>query len=266
MRRYSILHAPFLSWYSKPFYRDVGERWGLSAFAYLLILLALSWLPALFAGHRGWSRFMETKAPVLLQEMPSIEISDGVVWADPPGPTYLADPGTRKVFAIVDTTGEVTSLEFPGALALLTRSHVFLRKSPVEVRTYDLSRVRHFELDRTKLRRWLDLASVWGPPFLFALVLWVSFLYRLAQALLFGAAGLVFDRRSPRKLRYWQSVRLSIMAVSPTILLKTAMQSLGLTFPLDSFLLFAIALAYLWFGVTACAEEEEEARGECPPV
>ena len=86
------------------------------------------------------------------------------------------------------------------------------------------------------------------------------------EALLFGAAGLVFDRRSPRKLRYWQSVRLSIMAVSPTILLKTAMQSLGLTFPLDSFLLFAIALAYLWFGVTACAEEEEEARGECPPV
>ena len=98
MRRYSILHAPFLSWYSKPFYRDVGERWGLSAFAYLLILLALSWLPALFAGHRGWSRFMETKAPVLLQEMPSIEISDGA----------------QKVSVLVDSTNKkvvITSKE-----------------------------------------------------------------------------------------------------------------------------------------------------------
>ncbi len=47
MRRYGIIHAPVLAFYSRAFYRDVGTQWGGLSFLYLMLLLAACWLPFL---------------------------------------------------------------------------------------------------------------------------------------------------------------------------------------------------------------------------
>src|SRR5436309_1693459 len=115
MRQFSIVHALWLSLYSQPFLRDVAENWRSGAPVFLLIILSLSWVPSMFGVYGNWSRFMKTEAPSLLEQMPAISISEGVVTADPAGPTYMTDRSNGKAFAIVDTTGTVRSLEHSDA-------------------------------------------------------------------------------------------------------------------------------------------------------
>lgn len=45
------------------------------------------------------------------------------------------------------------------------------------------------------------------------------------------------------------------MSVFLTIVLKTGLESLGLTFLLRGLLMLAIGMSYLWFGVKACRHE-----------
>lgn len=49
MKNYSVFHPLYLSFFSKSLYQDVAKNWKGTGLAYLLLLLALAWVP-------GWSR------------------------------------------------------------------------------------------------------------------------------------------------------------------------------------------------------------------
>jgi Protein of unknown function (DUF1189) len=256
MRRFTFVQAPFLSFYSKPFYQDVADHWQVAAPPFLLVLLALSWVPFMFGVYGNWSKFMATEAPPLLEQMPVISISEGIVTAIPEGPTYVKDRTSGKVFAIIDTTGTVVSLEHDEATLLLTRTQVVVKKGAAETRTYDLSHVKRFSLDRQRLQRWLEVAAAWAPPSLYVLLVLFSGIYRFVQALIYGAVGLWFAKRRNVAIEYSAAVRLSIMSLCPTIILKAVLQTAGITFRFYGFVLLVLGLSYLWFGVGACRAEE----------
>jgi uncharacterized protein DUF1189 len=250
-----MVQAPLLSFYSKAFYQDVAEHWRSEAPLFLVILLSLCWVPLMFDLFGNWSRFMEEEAPPLLEQMPTISILNGVVTANPAGPTYLTDHTTGRVFAIVDTTGTVESLAHTDATLLLTRNQLITKKD-AETTTYDLANVKEFSLNRHRLEGWLHIAKTWVPPGLYVLLVFLSGVYRFLEALLCGAAGLWFAKRRNIAMGYWAAVRLSMMSLCPTILLQTALETAGLTFKFSGLILFVIALSYLWFGIGACRKEE----------
>src|SRR6059036_4003771 len=92
MVRYAALKAPVLAFFSADLYRDVAARWRARSFGYLVALLAVCWIPSTFTMQRGWTTFVDGKSASLVDQIPPITITQGVVTVDAKEPVYITDP------------------------------------------------------------------------------------------------------------------------------------------------------------------------------
>lgn len=259
MRRYGLLHPLALSFYSQPLYQDVGKNWKGAAFLYLLLVLALCSLPGVVQMQVGLADFVQKDAAGLIQQIPRISISDGEVSTDVETPYYITDPKTHKPLIIIDLTGRFTSLEGTEAKVLLTKKQVIAKKSDQETRVYDLSGVKKFSIDRATIERWLQLARSWITLLLFPLVLLFSYCYRVFQVFIYGLIGLIFAKISHASLDFMASVRLSIIAITPVLVLDTVLDLAKVHVPSWWLICFLIAMGYLFFGIKANAVAQPQA-------
>ena len=74
MRRFGLLHPLVLAFYSQPLYQDVARNWRGITFLYLLIVLALTWLPGMVKVQRDMSEFVRKDAPAVLRQIPRVSI------------------------------------------------------------------------------------------------------------------------------------------------------------------------------------------------
>jgi hypothetical protein len=251
MERHLLISAPFLSFYSQRFYRHVAATWRGMAHAYLLCLLGLCWIPFLIETYGNWSQFMGTWAQDLLRQIPPVSVSHGIVSVDAPQPHTIRDTETGKTLAILDTTGQIQSLDGVDAQMLLTRTQFILRKGAYETRTYDLSGVTSFALDRERVRGWLKLLATWGPPGLYVVLVPLSYMYRLLQSLLFAAIALALWRSTVPGLSYARALSIALVSTGPAIILKTGLDLLGLSFPFRELFILPVAFGYLWYAMSA---------------
>ncbi len=160
MRRFSNLRAIALSFFSKELYRDVARNWLGAGIVYLPLISFLSVVPALVAMQLGIAAFAREEAGPILAQIPTTLVHNGRVSAAVRMPYVIRGSSGRPV-AILDTTGQVTTLDTTGAQILVTSTQLIMRKSASETRTFELARVQHFELDRSKAARWLRLVVNW---------------------------------------------------------------------------------------------------------
>lgn len=257
MKRFSIIHIPLLSFYSKELYKDVGLHWKGVGFAYLLLLLAICTVPRIFKFQRDLSRFIDKEAPPFVERVPRITIANGEVSVDEPQPYYIKDPDSNDVLVIIDTTGEIQSLEGTEAFALLTKTKLIHRQSEMEYRTYDLSKVEEFVLDKERIMGWLKFIKKFTIPALYPFLLFGSFVFRIVQALIYAAIGLLFALWCKVKLSYAALLRLAVVAVTPCIIVRTLFELASVHLPWAGLWYFLVAMAYLLFGVKATAQAEE---------
>jgi len=92
MKRYSIFHAPLLAFGSKSFYRDVGRQWKGVAFGYLILLLVVCWIAPVASIHFGFSNWIDTEAPKIIEQIPAITFNNGKASIDEPQPYRIVDP------------------------------------------------------------------------------------------------------------------------------------------------------------------------------
>src|SRR6266550_5998622 len=139
MKRYSIFHPLVLSFFSKSLYRDVGKNWRGTGLLYLLLVLALVWIPTMIAGQIGLSRWVDNDSKAITNQIPAITISNGQVSTDVTTPYFIKDPTTGEDIAIIDTTGQYETLANTNAKLLLTKSKLIVEKSAMETQTYELA-------------------------------------------------------------------------------------------------------------------------------
>lgn len=252
-RQFSILHAPFLSFFSRALYQDVAWRWPGTCLFYLFLLLAVCWVPGMVRVHVGLSRFVDKEAAKLVEQIPEITIHNGKVSIDEPEPYVITNPETGEPAAIIDTTGEITSLEGSKAHVLLTESTLTVRKSARETRTVDLSDVSDFRLDKQMVYGWLMTLKRWLVVALYPFALVFSYAYRVVQALLYALIGLAFANMLGVALSYQTSMRLAVIATTPAIILNTVHSVAGLQIPWWWLICFVLAMAYLFVAVKAGA-------------
>ena len=92
MKRYTIIHPLFMSFFSKSLYKDVARNWKGVNFLYLFLLLALCWIPETIKFQSGLSDFIKNDAPGIVEQIPEITIYQGEVSTDPPGIHSIKDP------------------------------------------------------------------------------------------------------------------------------------------------------------------------------
>lgn len=253
-KKFSIIHVPFLSFFSKELYTDVGLYWKGVGFAYLLLLLAICWIPTMVRVHLDFSDFINNEAPAIIEQVPEITITDGEVSIQETQPYYIKAPENDDVVAIIDTTGKITSLQDPNALCLLMKTKVMWRQSKYETRTIELSQVKSFVLDSDRIMHWLHIAGKLLLIAMYPFALLGSYVYRIVLALIFAAIGLLFAALCKVSLSYVALLRLTIVAMTPCIIIKTVFGLAGILLPYAWFIYLLVTLAYLYFGVNACSQ------------
>jgi hypothetical protein len=252
MKKFSIFHVPFMSFFSKELYQDVGLYWKGVNFGYLLLLLAVCWIPIIIKIRTVYSGFVREEAPPIVLQVPEITITDGQVSITESQPYYISDPENDDVLAIIDTTGTIISLEDSDAFCLLTKNSLITRKNKFETQTYDLSQVEHFVLDGDRIMSWLQTSKKFLVIAIYPFALLGSYIYRIVQALIYAAIGLLFASFCKVVLSYNTLLRLATVAVTPCIIAGTVFDLAGVSLPAPLYLL--AALGYLFFGVKAVSQ------------
>ena len=264
MKEYSIFHPLLFSFFSRSLYRDVAWNWKGLGFLYLLLLLSLAWIPATLTLHRSVGAIVDAFGPMILEQVPAITITDGEVSSPVPQPHVIQFPGTGKPLIIIDTTGQITSLDGQEASVLITKHQVAVRQNERETRIHDLSAVKSFTLDRQKLEAWGRVLRSWMAIALYPFLVLGSFAYRIVQVLIYGAIGMIFARVERADLEYADLVRLASVSITPAVLLDTLRGILAVpTSFLWWFLCFAVAMATLFLAVRSSAAPPAE---QAPPA
>ena len=265
MKRYSIFHPLVLSFFSKSLYRDVGKHWRGTGLLYLLVVLALFWIPTMVKGHLEMSRWVAGDSKEITKQIPAITISKGQVSTDVTMPYFIKDPKTGTTIAIIDTTGQYQTLEDTDAKFLLTKSKLILSKSTMETQTYDLSGVQSFYVDRARVEGWLVTLSRWFGPVLYPLALIFSFIFRAIQILIYALVGLLFVKILHANLDYKTLMRLAAISITPVLVLDLLFGLLAVHIPGWWLLGIVIALGYLFFAVKVNTEPEDAPQYQ-PPI
>jgi hypothetical protein len=262
MRKFSIIHIPPLSFFSKKLYSDVALNWRGINFLYLLLLLAVCWTFILIKMNNSITKFIDNEVPPFVKQVPKITIVNGEVSIDKPQPYYIKTLDGNNILAIIDTTGTTTSLENTDAYILLTKNTIIVRQSDVDTRKYSLSQVKDFTLTSERLMGWICVFKKVFIIVMYPMMVIGSFVYRLIQALVYGAIGILFAI----KLAYDALIRLSVVAVTPCIIINTVLMFADVQLPVRALIYFLLTMIYLFFGIKAIAEEITRQQNQSLPT
>jgi hypothetical protein len=262
MKRYSIIHVPVLSFFSKALYRDVCLQWKGTGFAYLLLLLAVCWIAPIIKIHQDFSVFVDTEATQIISQIPTISIVNGKASVAEPQPHRITNPKTGETLVVIDTTGGIATLEDAEAIGLVTETHAIFKKSQVETRSFSFADVKQFTLGQDMITRWLAVTKRIMAPVLYPFAVLGSFLGRVIQVLLYAAIGMLFASWCKSRRTYVELLRLSIVAVTPVIIIKTLLGIGHVSIPFAGLWYFLGAMGYLFFGVKAASQDESPASAD----
>jgi len=255
MKKYSAIQIPFLSFYCKAIYRYACFDWKGTGIAYLFFLLAVSWIPLMIKFHIVVSDYIQKDAPKIISQIPQITVSHGVASVDAPQPYSIRDPATQKVLIVIDTTGKINTLKDTDAVGLVTKSEAVFKKSAVETRSFNFNSLGQFTLNQQKITGWLEIVRRYGALIVYLFAVTGSFIFRTIQLLIYAAIGLLFASRCRSKISYDSLLRLSAVAVTPCIIVKTILAVTGISLPLAGLWFFFVAMIYLFIGVQESSKD-----------
>jgi hypothetical protein len=259
--RIGYFRAIWMSFYSADVYREVARTWRGVGILYLLLVLAITWLPTPVRWARALQNFAESYGQKVVDQLPAIKIQDGVMSSSPSGRHVILDPqderGERALVIIDDSIDEAPS-EMPTDTIVLTRLEAgMIRPSRSERRVWKLSGASNVELTPTDIQGLIQSWPFWIPPLCYVFAVAGSLAFRSLQLLVYTAVGQALARRAKVKLDGRALFRLSAVAVTPVIVLRTLLwfgpwePAWYIRWPIA----IAITLAYLRFGIRAAGAE-----------
>jgi hypothetical protein len=246
-----------MAFYSRSLYRDVGKHWKGVSFLYLLLLLAICWIPIMFKMHSAVSRYVADEVPKIVRQVPVITIDKGEVSIDGEMPYIITEPESDEPFIIIDTTGEYASLENTPARVLITKKELIMKKSPSETRTFDLSDIEYLKIDRQTVYGWIETFRDWFAFLLYPFLVIGSYVYRILQVLLYAAIGIAVARNMAVTLDYQSLLSLAIIADTPAIIVNALYNYGDIALPFWWLICFMISMGYLIFGIKANVGDED---------
>lgn len=249
----AALRPLYLSFYSAPFYREVGRELSGSWFGYLFFLVTLCAIPGMVGGYGLISDFFGKELPAVISQIPPVTVSGGQASIDPPGPHVVLSPSDNSPLLILDTSGQVTSLDNTKATMLLTRDRMLLRQDSGEPRVFPMSGLDNGVIDEALLESWRTTIWNWMTVIYFPVAALMSFLFRVLQALLVAVVGMLYARRLGVPIDYQGALRLTVFASTPAIVVSALRDALGLASNLGTLFDFVLVLGYIHFAVRANA-------------
>jgi hypothetical protein len=252
-KKYSIVHLPLFSFFSKKLYRDVGQNWKGANFSYLFLLLAICWIQPTLNLRDQMVESIDSNQLQIINQLPDIHIKNGQVDMDQQKPHYIKHAG--KTVAIIDTTGSMNYIADDNVMALLTSDKLIVRRGATQFNTLDLAEVADFHLNKEIANEWLQTTKNAIAPLSYGLFLLLSYIFAMLAMLVVAIAGLILSMAMHGSLKFSGAVRIATAAVTPAIILITISAVAGQSIP--SLAYVAVTLLYLYIGIKACSKPAE---------
>jgi len=251
MRKYNIFQAIYMSFYSRDLYRDVARNWGGHVFLYLLFLLLLCWASMMVIYQPILNFGFRSMAEKIGPQIPPMTIKDGVVTTPENRPYFIKDPDKAETMAIIDTSGSYNNMDnVPDTtFFLMTKDTTYYRDQKGALRINKISPTLTLNVSPEKIQEVTKKYVSWLWVIILPFMVMMSFIYRIIQALFYGLIGKVFSIMSNIALTYGQTIKISIIAVTPAIILSTIFDWFNIDFHFEWIVFFAIAMIYLIFGI-----------------
>jgi hypothetical protein len=250
-KTFTIFQTLYLSFYSRPLYQDVmRNRRGL-CLPYLLVILACYWVPEAMNIHRHISEFIADEAPQYVDQVPAVVIAGGKASIREPVPFYIRDRKNNTPVAIIDTSGQITSLDKTPALVLLTQDRLIMRQDPhsKDTRSIPLADIGDLTLTPRLIYKWLEAFNNFFIIVLFPFLLLISFVFHIVQAVFLVFFGNSFSKYFDIHADFKSLFRLSVVSFTPAIMLEAVHAILQIDYPYSSFFSFLITSGYLFYAV-----------------
>lgn len=261
MSRYNILQAIPMSFFSRDLYRDVANRWNGKTFLYLLVIVALSWIAftiqtqiAINAGYRDLSA-------KIVPQFPVITVKDGKMSTPENRPYEIKGP-KNEVIGIIDTSGQYTTLD-KSQIFLITSSEFITHSGGANSDQTKITRLPsnvNMVVDPVVVNHYIEkyLDYLWIIIFLVSIVF--AYMLRLLQVVIYALIGKVFTAIHAVPLKYYQLLCISMVAITPALVLATVLDAFSVVFHFQYFLYFVITMLYLWFGIISNKTQVSETK------
>jgi|GEM_PF-5765107 len=263
LQKFDLYHALWKSFYSQEFYHDVAFQWQGTCIGYLFILICLAFGVFCIQLQFSWQMFLQTDVAPLLTQLPVMQIEGGKISTRQPGRYEIHDIATQRMVAVIDTSSPDLPKDDKDATVLISQDKihldnslpgVFLRifsmilleekASIVESPDYSATMTPQpglkLTMDHAYAETWLNnFQQALIPaamPFIFT---WYLF-SRGLLALLLSLTARNFQRNMGMTLDYITVLRITIIAMTPAILLEVTLCALAVDDPLLSVLLLII--------------------------
>ncbi len=256
-RTFTLFQTLYLSFFSRPLYQDIKRNWRGLCLPYLLVILMFYWVPEMMNIKNTISEFITDEAPQYVDQVPMITISEGKASIRERVPFYIYDKKNNTPVAIIDSSGQILSLDNTPAVVLLTRDGLMVRqdRDSKETRRLSLSDMGDITITPKLIYNWLEVFNTLFVVVLFPFALLISFTFHVIQALLLAFLGGSFAKYFHIQLDFKTLVRLSVVAFTPAIMLETIHAVLDIYYPYSSFFSFLITGGYLFYAVGCNAEK-----------
>ncbi len=253
MQKHSVAEGLYLSFFSRPFYQDVGRRWKGFCLLYLLAVIAVCTIPSALRMQSDLRDLMSEEAPPYIRQLPRITIAKGVLSTDVPMPYRIVNPKTGEPVLIIDTSGQTVSLEGSKAFALATKSSLIVRLSPRQVHTYTFSDLSSetLTIDHVNAYDIIDVFIGMYPFIVYPFLLALSYLVWVAEALVLSVPARVYAKRLSLQLDFRAVVRICVVSTTPALIVGAGLLIAGVSLPYWSLLSMIGAMGFAVFGIQA---------------
>ncbi len=219
--------------YSPSFYSQISQKsFGKSIGYFLLLVLILTAIksftligPLIFELPNQLQTIIKETVNCYPKDL-EIKISKGQVTTNIQEPYFVEsceiEQETNLILLVIDTKTPYSPAQFDKyeARLWLTNDSIFVKRNNYETRSYNLSKIKDFKLNKDSVESFSNMVSPWlkfvGPAVMFVafIGIYLSFNIRLIYLLFLAAVLWLLSKLFKKTLSYGQSYKLGLYAIT----------------------------------------------------
>lgn len=261
---YGFWQALWRCWYSKDFYKDVGDNWHGTGFGYLFGLLFLCTLVVSIVLNMHLQSIITTWEQSSFQQIPTMHFKDGTMQTDSQGVQVINTPAGEP-FVVVDTVGKYTKEHMPNAPVLMTSTAAYVSSTDGSVKEYSYKELGSMDISADSVTKVVHATKYWLIFLLVAGILISVYVYRILLSLIYALLGEIVRMACKWHLPYLSLLRVTVVAQTPVLLLGTLVLVVPVYVTHLWVLGWIINLSYIFFGIHAAKRTEAASAAPSEP-
>ncbi|MGD9152865.1 MAG: DUF1189 family protein [Gammaproteobacteria bacterium] len=262
MSHTNLLTAIVKSFYSNKLYRETAQSWHGRSFLYLLVLLLICWVVIsgviTFRINTAMHIFAQK---IITYDFPTINFKAGIASTKATTPYHIKDPTSGQALIIIDTNNKVRDFHKSSATILIQKKSILIKdNSANKVSQYYYPKQMNMDIGPTQVNSFILQFGKWIMPLIFIGLLFiglaVAYIYRIIQVLIYALIGMLFCLILKRRIPYESLMSLTIISITPAIIISTIAVMFNFRFPFQNIFYFLLSMVYLFIAVKANPKSE----------